>query len=303
VKSPLSLIAVAVLFILVGAESAWQTFAQISRQHIVFNPIVLCLFVGIGLLFHLQVRRYIALICVWSLITLGVCSTLAFAFTTNGQGFQAALRTMPVQVAAGTKWGLLFMLLLLGWMHWVLARRDVYDSFKNRAIPSSGLVKRISVLLLLLPTAMLATFAFCLLIARPPPPPPLSIAIAHVGDTNGPMGARFAVFTVTNQEQNPVERGPMYWIETRGDPSHSITTPPFPHLPSGVVLQPGQWESIRIPVPATSAEWRVTFWCCHYGWRQTLKGWLDSSKGAVVPSPWRSVSASFQGVRSEWIAE
>lgn len=303
-KSPLSLIAVAVLFILVGTGTAWQWFAEASRGQFPIDPFLLCLFVGTGLLFRLQLWRYIALICVWSLIiTLVVCSALAYAFPVGSAGFLAARGTMRVQVTTGTKWELLFMLLLLGWMHWVLVRRDVHDLFKNRAVPSSGLVKRISVLLMLLPTAMLAIFAFFYLIARPPPPPPLSIAVAHVGFTNGPSGARLAVFDVTNQERNPIERGSMYWIEIRGDPGHSTTTPPFPHLPSDVILQPGQRESVHIPVPATSGEWRVTFWCCHYGWRQNLKGWLDSSKGAVVPSPWRSVSASFQSARSGWIPE
>jgi hypothetical protein len=303
-KSPLSLIAVAVLFILVGAEAAWQWFAEAFRGQLLMNPFLLCLLVGTGLLFRLQLWRYIALIFVWSLIiTLVVCSALVYAFPAGSQGYLASWRTMPVQVTIGRKWGLLFMLLLLGWMHWVLVRRDVCDLFKNRAIPSSALVKSISRLLLSLPMAMLAMFAFFFVISRPLPPSSLSIAVARLGYTNGPTGARLAVFTVTNQEQNPIERGPMYSIEVRGDPGRSTSTPPLPHLPSAVVLQPGQSESVSIPVPAITGEWRVTLWCTYYGSRQKLRDWLRSSRGAIVPNPWRSVSTSFQGVRSEWIAE
>jgi hypothetical protein len=164
-----------------------------------------------------------------------------------------------------------------------------------------ALVKRTSVLLVSLATVVVAILALFLLTSRRPPP--LPIALAHTGYTNGPAGARLAAFTVTNQGRKPIERGRFYWIESRSDPGHPTTIPPFPHLPSATLLRPGQSESVLIPVPAASGEWRVALDCRDYGWRQHLNAWLSRPSGAIVPSRWRSVPISVQRVRSNWIGE
>jgi hypothetical protein len=127
-----SLIAVAMLFILVGAGAAWQTVAQTSPGHILINPILLCLFVGIGLFRRRQLWRYIALVCVWALIiSLFASTALAYLFPEGGNSFLSAYSALPLKIS-GTKLGVLLMFFALLWMRWVLARKDVYDLFANR---------------------------------------------------------------------------------------------------------------------------------------------------------------------------
>jgi hypothetical protein len=129
---PPSLIIVAGLFILVGAEAGWQTIAQAKQNAIFINPIMLCLFIGIGLLRHRPFWRYIALICVWFLmVTLVITIALNCLFPNGGGTFMAAWNALHIRTT-GTGLGLALMLLVLIWMRWVLARKDVHDLFSNR---------------------------------------------------------------------------------------------------------------------------------------------------------------------------
>lgn len=129
---PLSLIIVVGLFILVGAAGAWQTIAQTSPNHIFINPLLLCIFIGIGLFRRRQLWRYIALACVWVLIVALVASTaVIYAFPNGDYNFMAAWSALPVKISSTTL-GLIIMLSVLIWMRWVLARKDVYELFTNR---------------------------------------------------------------------------------------------------------------------------------------------------------------------------
>jgi hypothetical protein len=129
---PLSLIIVAGLFVLVGAGAAWQTIAQTSPGHIFINPLLLSIFIGIGLLRRRQFWRYIALTCVWMLIaTLVVSTVLTYLFPDGGDKFVSAWSALPLRVS-GTTLGLVLMFSVLIWMRWVLARKDVYDLFTSR---------------------------------------------------------------------------------------------------------------------------------------------------------------------------
>jgi hypothetical protein len=130
---PPSLIIVAGLFILVGVGAAWQTIARSSPGHIFINPILLCLFVGIGLFRCRQIWRYIALICVWLLIiTLLISTALTYMFPDGGDKFVSAWNALPLKTT-GTSLGLLLALSVLIWMRWVLSRKDVYALFTSRA--------------------------------------------------------------------------------------------------------------------------------------------------------------------------
>jgi len=123
---PLPLTIVAGLFVLVGAGAAWQTIIQTSPQHIFINPLLLCLFIGFGLLRRRQFWRYVALFCVWSLIiTLIVCTGLIYAFPEGGKNFTTAWSALPLKIS-GTNLGLLLMIAVLMWMRWVLARKDAF---------------------------------------------------------------------------------------------------------------------------------------------------------------------------------
>jgi hypothetical protein len=129
---PPSLIIVAGLFILVGLEAAWQTIAQTKQNAIFINPILLCLFVGIGLLRRRQLWRYVALICVWFLmVTLVISIALNHVFPNGGGTFTAAWNALHIRTT-GTGLGLALMLSVLIWMRWVLARKDVHDLFSSR---------------------------------------------------------------------------------------------------------------------------------------------------------------------------
>jgi len=131
---PLSLIIVAGLFILVGAEAAWQTIAKSSPGHLFINPLLLSIFVGIGLFRLGRVWRYIALTGIWFLIVMCAINFVApLMFPANQDIYTLAAfwSAMPVLIN-GTNWGFILALLLLGWMRWVLARKDVYDLFTGR---------------------------------------------------------------------------------------------------------------------------------------------------------------------------
>jgi len=164
----------------------------------------------------------------------------------------------------------------------------------------SALVKRTSALLVLLAVVMVSILALLVLMSRPPPP--LPIAITHAGYTNGPVGTRSAVFTITNRGRRPIARGRSYWIESRSNPGHPAT-PSFPSLPSTALLQPGQWESVLIPAPAASGDWRVALDCSAYGSRQKLNAWLSRPSAAIVAGRWRSLSITVQRVRSDWVSQ
>lgn len=128
---PFSLTIVAGLFILFGAGAAWQTVAQTSPGHIFINPILLCLFVGIGLFRRRQLSRYIALACVWVVIIDLVASTaVVYAFPNGDYNFIAAWNALPLKITSPTL-GLVLMLAVLIWMRWVLVRKDAYDFFAN----------------------------------------------------------------------------------------------------------------------------------------------------------------------------
>jgi hypothetical protein len=227
---------------------------------------------------------------------------LAAAFQLLGPGFVRSVHpaTPPEvadqggQVTGGVRIAVLPMMLLA-----LLGIAGLRLLISPREEGNKAAVKRTSALLMLLAAVMVAGLAFFLMIGRPSPP--LPIALAHAGFTNGPAGARCAVLSVTNRGRNPFERDRLYWVESRQNPGHPITTPTF--FPSKAVLQPGQSEFVQIPVPASPGEWRVTLWCSQYGWRQKLNRWLGSSRGAMLPSRWRSVEISYRSARSEWISE
>jgi hypothetical protein len=169
---------------------------------------------------------------IWGILLISGVVLIAAAFQSLGPGFVRSVHpaTPPEvadqggQVTGGVRIAVLPIMLLallgIAGLRLLISPREE----GNRAV-----VKRTSALLMLLATVMVAGFGFLLLIGRPSP---LPIAVAHVGFTNGPAGARLAVFTVANRGRNPIERDREYWIEGRQDPGHPTTTPPFPCLPA-----------------------------------------------------------------------
>jgi len=237
-------------------------------------------------------------------LLLAAAAFLAITFELFGPGFVSSVHpvTPPeladqgAKVTGAVRIAVLPMMLLV-----LLSIAGVLLLMSSRQEGNKALVQRTSVLLMLLATVMLAIIAFFLLISRPPPP--LPIALAHTGYTNGPAGARLAAFTVTNRGRRPIEQGRSYWIESRGDPGHPTTIPPFPGLPSATLLRPGESESVLVPVPVAAGEWRVALECRGYGWRQHLNAWLSRPSAAILPSRWRSVPIPVQMIRSKWIGE
>jgi hypothetical protein len=130
---PLSLIIVSGLFILAGAEAAWHTITESWAAHIVINPSLVCLFVGIGLFRRRHVWRYIGLACVWfSIIALVTIAATIYAFPKNVTfNFLAAWTGLPLKVTSPTL-GLVILLPVFIWMLLVLARKDICDSFSSR---------------------------------------------------------------------------------------------------------------------------------------------------------------------------
>ena len=240
----------------------------------------------------------------FGVLLIAAAAFLAIIFELFGPGFVSSVHpTTPPEVAdqgakitGAVRIAVLPMMLLA-----LLSIAGILLLMSSRQEGNRALARRTSVLLVMLATVMVAILAFFLLISRPPPP--LPIALAHTGYTNGPAGTRLAAFTVTNRGRRSIERGRSYWIESRGDPGHPTTIPPFPRLPSATLLRPGQSESVLFPVPVASGEWRVALDCMDYGWRQHLNAWLGRPSAAILPSWLRSVPIAVQKVRCNWIGE
>ena len=122
---PLSLILVAGLFCLLGATAVWEMFSHYSPGHVFINPLALLLVVGIGLIRLRPFWRLFALICVILLFLL-VLATAVLRFLGK-----AGAVGLPVSVS-GTWVGLGLFALVLGWMVYVLDRRDIRALFSQR---------------------------------------------------------------------------------------------------------------------------------------------------------------------------
>ena len=128
---PLSLIIVAGLFILVGVQAAWQEIVQAPNGEIMLDPLLLCLFVGIGLLRCSQLWRHVAFFCIWFLIVIMSIFTPLIILIPRGGDLSISLSSAFSLKVSGRALGPLLMLSVLIWMRWVLARRDVCDLFSK----------------------------------------------------------------------------------------------------------------------------------------------------------------------------
>jgi len=129
-KRPLSLVIVAVLFILAGVAAAWDVVSSLFHSRVSFNFCVLMLFAGIGLLRFKRGWRTCALAFVWvffagAFLGLGVLIFSPESWTIGLFGSESTAAQRPV-----IPWLFLICLILLSlWVYRTLTRRDIRRLF------------------------------------------------------------------------------------------------------------------------------------------------------------------------------
>jgi hypothetical protein len=72
-----------------------------------------------------------------------------------------------------------------------------------------------------------------------------------------PAGSRVALIGLTNAITEPVGRWSICRVEVRGSGTTNVW------LDSATVLQPGQGECLKVPLPATNGHWRLILHTTH----------------------------------------
>ena len=124
----------------------------------------------------------------------------------------------------------------------------------------------------------LATLVFggALVLLLLPSRQPHRVTIAFNGYTNDIRGV-LAKLLIRNEGKGRIVRLGVYHLETSQrpvDPSRGIGFSPF----FGRLLDPGQSETIAIPVVTNEGAWRAILQCESHGLRCRIREWLRSHK-------------------------
>jgi hypothetical protein len=129
-RIPTSLKIVGISFILEGIVAWVEAGLALMRSEIIFNPSLLFLFIGIGLLRLNERSRRWALFLLWLLFLVLVWWFIATAVKLNLAGWNDAIRVVPRAADTFGQFGTAFLYIVNLWQYWVLTRPDIRALFR-----------------------------------------------------------------------------------------------------------------------------------------------------------------------------
>ena len=140
-KRPISLLIIAILFIIGGGLAGWEIVHSLMHDRISPNLAVCLLFVGVGLLKLKASSRRWAI--AWIVLGYILCAILLYGYFLFGH-FNAVSVIVgeneikgPLRFLLGSSLPLIFAMILI-WMHRTLRRPDIVALFQETEIPDEA---------------------------------------------------------------------------------------------------------------------------------------------------------------------